>query len=198
MNKTEYMRQLEQELRHLPKREREEALRYYREYFEDAGPEKEEEVAEELGDPKTAAAQILKDTAIKRLDEPRKAARKGFSTVWVVILALFAAPIGLPLLLAALIVGLALLVSVTAVFLSVGLCGIVLAAAGVFCAGVSIYFMPLHPLDGISILGSGLLCFGVGLLLLLAAVICGKAAGKWMAACARRLLTGGEKHEKVS
>ena len=50
MNRNEYMKELEQALKRLPKAEREEALSYYNEYFDDAGPEREAGVMEELGD----------------------------------------------------------------------------------------------------------------------------------------------------
>ena len=43
MNRNEYMKELEQALKRLPKAEREEALSYYNEYFDDAGPEREAE-----------------------------------------------------------------------------------------------------------------------------------------------------------
>ena len=59
MNRNEYMKELEQALKRLPKAEREEALSYYNEYFDDAGPEREAEVMEELGDAKGIAAQIV-------------------------------------------------------------------------------------------------------------------------------------------
>ena len=39
MSRTEYMRQLESLLQNIPDTEREEALQYYYEYFNDAGPE---------------------------------------------------------------------------------------------------------------------------------------------------------------
>ena len=66
MNRNEYMKELEQALKRLPKAEREEALSYYNEYFDDAGPEREAGVMEELGDAKGIAAQIVKEVALKR------------------------------------------------------------------------------------------------------------------------------------
>ena len=72
MNRNEYMKELEQALKRLPKAEREEALSYYNEYFDDAGPEREAEVMEELGDAKGIATQIVKEVALKRLAEPKQ------------------------------------------------------------------------------------------------------------------------------
>ena len=58
MNRTEYMERLEQLLLVLPEEEREEALQYYHDYFDDAGVEKEETVIRELGTPEEVAAKI--------------------------------------------------------------------------------------------------------------------------------------------
>ena len=61
MNRTEYMRQLESLLQNIPDTEREEALQYYNEYFNDAGPENEQNVIEALGNPAKVAENIKKD-----------------------------------------------------------------------------------------------------------------------------------------
>ena len=52
MDKLTYLAELAEGLaRWVPERERQDILRYYAEYFEEAGPEREAEVVEELGDP---------------------------------------------------------------------------------------------------------------------------------------------------
>lgn len=61
MSKQEFMKELEALLAELPKEEREEAIRYYDAYFEDAGAENEQTVIEELGSAKRVAAQLLRD-----------------------------------------------------------------------------------------------------------------------------------------
>ena len=58
MKRKEYMERLEQLLLVLPEEEREEALQYYNDYFDDAGVEKEEQVMKELGSPEEVAAKI--------------------------------------------------------------------------------------------------------------------------------------------
>ena len=55
MNKDQYLRKLEYLLSDLPEEERREAMEYYVEYFEEAGPEREAEVMRELGTPETVA-----------------------------------------------------------------------------------------------------------------------------------------------
>lgn len=58
MNRREYMDRLEQLLLVLPIEEREEALQYYEDYFDDAGMENEADVIRELGTPEEVAAKI--------------------------------------------------------------------------------------------------------------------------------------------
>ncbi len=61
MSKQEFMKELEALLAELPTEEREEAVRYYDAYFEDAGPENEQVVIGELGSAERVAAQLLRD-----------------------------------------------------------------------------------------------------------------------------------------
>lgn len=58
MNRELFMRDLARFLSDLPAEEREQALNYYEDYFEDAGPENEQKVIEELGSPVDVAKQI--------------------------------------------------------------------------------------------------------------------------------------------
>lgn len=60
MSRWEFMRQLEELLSDISPNEREEALQYYNDYFNDAGRENEQEVIEALGSPKQVA-KIVKD-----------------------------------------------------------------------------------------------------------------------------------------
>jgi len=58
MDKERFLLQLERLLYDIPKEEREEALEYYRSYFEEAGVEKEATVLEELGSVQEIASSI--------------------------------------------------------------------------------------------------------------------------------------------
>ena len=62
MKRREYIERLEQLLLVLPQEEREEALQYYNDYFDDAGMEDEEKVIAELGSPEEVAAKIRAGT----------------------------------------------------------------------------------------------------------------------------------------
>ena len=59
MTRNEYMEQLKRYLRRLPKEDYENAVEYFSEYFDEAGPENEQQMMKDLGDPKEAAREVL-------------------------------------------------------------------------------------------------------------------------------------------
>lgn len=61
MNRYEFMRQLEMLLSDITPSERQEALQYYNDYFDDAGVENEQNVVKALGSPAKVAASIKAD-----------------------------------------------------------------------------------------------------------------------------------------
>ena len=61
MSRWEFMRQLEDLLSDIAPAEREEALQYYNDYFDDAGSENEQDVIEALGNPARVAENIKRD-----------------------------------------------------------------------------------------------------------------------------------------
>ena len=73
MNKQTYLAKLAQLLAPLPEQERQDALNYYEEYFDTAGPEAEDATAAELGDPADAARKILEGEGLM-LDSAQAAA----------------------------------------------------------------------------------------------------------------------------
>ncbi len=66
MTKREYLNRLEGCLQCVDKGEREAALRYYEEYFDDAGAENEQAVIAELGSPEALARQIIREAGAER------------------------------------------------------------------------------------------------------------------------------------
>ena len=62
MDKLTYLAELAEGLaRWVPERERQDILRYYAEYFEEAGPEREAQVVQELGDPWALSCRLAVD-----------------------------------------------------------------------------------------------------------------------------------------
>ena len=68
MTSGEYLKQLEKYLRKLPQSDYEDAMEYLTEYFADAGPENEQAVIKELGTPKQAAAELMRNLLDKKVD----------------------------------------------------------------------------------------------------------------------------------
>lgn len=174
MNRSEFFKKLEQGLLKVSKEEREAAVDYYNEYFDDAGEENEQKVIEELGSPAQIAARIKADSAVKKLSEDTKPSmKKGISAVWWVILAIFAAPIALPLAIGAaalafgilaVLVGIiiALIISVVAFFIT----GVLVVASGIAVIATSIPTAIFTIGVGTAVLGGTIL---IGILVMLAA-----------------------------
>ena len=64
MNRYEFLSILKESLNNFPYEEREAALAYYNEFFDDAGVENEQAVIASLGDPKELAKTILKESGV--------------------------------------------------------------------------------------------------------------------------------------
>lgn len=124
MNRADYMAALRRALSVLPEEERANALRYYEEYFDDAGPENEAKAIEELGEPAKVAAQILADyrelTAVPHAQPIKEKRRwRGISPLLLIVLVLLAIPIGLPLVFGAGATVLGVLLAIVATVLAV-------------------------------------------------------------------------------
>lgn len=69
MTRTEYMEQLEKHLKKLPHKEYLEARNFFEEYFDEAGPEREADIIEELGSPKEAASELINNMLNRQLED---------------------------------------------------------------------------------------------------------------------------------
>ena len=76
MTGKEFLEQLEKLLKDLPEHDREDALAYYKDYLEEAGPENEAAVIKELGSPETVAETIKRDT---KANEQAEYSERGYS-----------------------------------------------------------------------------------------------------------------------
>lgn len=75
MTRTEYIAKLTKYLRKLPQKDYEEALEYFMEYFEEAGPENEAQVIAELGTPKEAAHEVISRLLDEKIIEEKSSLR---------------------------------------------------------------------------------------------------------------------------
>ena len=78
MNRVEFMNQLKNLLWDIPEYEREEALNYYEDYFDDAGAENEAQVIASLGNPERVAA-IIKEGLKEDAAEQGEFSENGYS-----------------------------------------------------------------------------------------------------------------------
>ena len=175
MNRNEYMAALRRALAGLPEEERASALRYYEEYFDDAGPENEHKAIDGLGAPEQVAAQILADyrelTAVppQGRDADGAAAKprrrwRGISPWLLIVLVLLAIPVGVPLLLGAAATVLGLLVAATAVvFAFAVVIPLALLLAGAMLCGFS-FALWGAPASAVTTLGCGLALLALGVL----------------------------------
>lgn len=94
MTRQEYMQQLAALLAAMPEAERRDALDYYEEYFDAAGPEKEAHTIQELGSPQNVAEKIWEGTGaqsgtpMQDNSMPEQGSRRRKSPVWIVLVIL--------------------------------------------------------------------------------------------------------------
>ena len=91
MTRQEYMQQLAALLAAMPEAESRDALDYYEEYFDAAGPEKEAQTIQELGSPRNVAEKIWEGTGAQSgtpmpdNSMPEQGSRRRKSPVWIVL-----------------------------------------------------------------------------------------------------------------
>ncbi len=171
MDKQTFLRRLEEGLRQLPPEEREDILAYHREYFQDAGPEQEAKVIQELGDPDLLARRLLSEYGEQppasppppSQPQPEAPKKKRPSGVLVAILAVLAAPIALPLAAALGAVAIALAVAALSVALALMAVIVGVLVTGIALVALGFSALLLYPPAALVVLGAGLVCCGLGL-----------------------------------
>lgn len=226
MNRKEFMSRLEGLLWNVSPGEREEALQYYDDYFDDAGEENEQAVIETLGAPEKIAETIRRELQGEEnarrvsgsnrevipwgeaepekteagdgryggreagergyggrgfgepagdgsVHEPPRKKAKGMSggvIVLLVVLALLALPIGLPVILGALGTLFGMLAAWFAMIFSFGVAAAALLGVLLLLIILGGMCVMLNPFVGLALWGCGLICGGLGLLLLMLTV----------------------------
>lgn len=187
MNAYEYLQALRAALAVLPDDEIDSAMRYYEDYFLDAGDENAAQVIEQLGPPEQVAEAILRDyTGVARRRperfEEEKAqtvdgvplgrdgkplTRKKGINPWmlacIVLLALIFGPVAIT------VIG-AIIVAVVGLIVGVAACVVAVPAATLIGGGALVLFSFLlwaTPASALATLGAGLVVGAIGLLLVL-------------------------------
>ena len=151
MNRKEFLKDLRRALEHLPFEERENAVAYYEEYLDEAGPENEAEAIRGFGSPASIAASLRAEEAVST---PPKTPKEGAKKTWLVILAIFSAPIAFPLLTVAAALVFSLFAVVAAIVFAFGVTAFALfVGGGMMLIGIGILFFFLTHFVATMLLG---------------------------------------------
>ena len=193
MKRTEYLAQLDKYLKKLPKKDYQEAMDYFVEYFDEAGPENEESVIAELGSPKEAAHDIMVNLLDKKIeeDDPKSTA----NVLQIAVLSILAAPLAIPL---ALVIGILVFVFffLTFIFALV----LAIGSFAFFVFAISTIWESLTYTLGLSIpsflltLGVALLGFGLSALCALGVSPLVQFAKNSFVSLAKRISKKGTRH----
>lgn len=187
MNKSTYLNELPRHLKKLPKDDYQNAMAYYTEYFEEAGPENEAQVIEELGMPKEVAAELVQELLQGTAESaaPDLKHHSPWAIFGIAMAALLLSPLGL----AGLCLGIGLMI---AAFCVVGalIVSTVVAEFGLLVQGGQFIFHGIGLLtstfsSGLMLIGAGL--FGIGVAILIA-ILCFYLC-KWIALGFSKLIT---------
>ena len=176
-------------------------MEYFTEYFADAGPENEQAVIKELGTPKQAAAELMRNLLDKKVDEceamekeekqKEKKKTTGVNVVWIAILALFAAPIGAPILISILIVLLCAALCAALLDMSVFLIAVVGVVAGIKMLLRGILAVTVSFGGFCFITGMGVFMLGISILCAVFGVYFAKWMGRLFVWCTRKVTKKG-------
>lgn len=193
MTKTEYKAKLTKYLRKLPQQDYKEAIEYFMEYFEEAGPENEARVIAELGTPKEAAHEVISRLLEEKIVEDKSSLRNKTTILWIAILAVLASPVALPILLFFLAMIVTLLMIIFAVIVTALALTFALLISGVYTFFTSFSLLSVSLASTLFGGGLGLLMFGGALLLLLISFEICKLIVKLIALLIKWLIKKGRK-----
>ena len=170
MNRIEFMEALSGLLQDIPEEDRMDALKYYNDYFDDAGAENEKNVIDELESPEKVAAKIKadrEDPEDEKAGMPMKEENKPWTNKWlkmilIAAIILVGCPVIVPVAISLLAAIAGILIAAFAFFIAIVIVAIVLTAAGIGSMFVNI--------------GAGLALFGAGMILIAVGAI-GTVAG---------------------
>lgn len=164
MTAQEYIKTLRNNLKGMSEEEKDNIVEYYTEYFEEAGMDKENEVIEELGNPKTLAIKLSGESALRSINSASTDNTSKNKNIGKTILIGIALILGSPLVLPTAIVTITLVFVFVVLVVSLG----ITAAAIIFAAIVGFFFgiitiFTKGLIHGIFIIGSALVSIGLGI-----------------------------------
>ncbi len=216
MSKELYLKELERCLRHLPAEDRQAAIDYYRDYIDDAianGDGDESEVIAKLCSAEELSAGIITDVAISslsseesssiqddtgRTDKKVKSKHNAATTIWIVILAIFASPVALPVAITLLVLMMVPIIVVASVLFAFFVCmiSIIPSSLVLLLSGISI--LSSQTGNAIVLIGNGLTSLGLSGFIMLFIVWLARAVARAFKAIGRWIVgIVSKKREKV-
>ena len=203
MNRKEFMERLEKLLWNISDGEREEALQFYNDYFDDAGPENEAQVMEELGSPEQVAKKIkagLEDGTAEYTEQGYQDARfrenqevaageakapgrqgvNGWKIVALILLGILAFPSVAPICFTIVMAVVAVVIGICAAMVGLAAAGIAVLLVGGVLIGVGILKLFVMAPIGIALFGAGCLVLALGILLSMLGIFCCAKAIPWV------------------
>lgn len=201
MNREDFLMRLSSLLQDVSEAEREEALQYYEDYFDDAGKDKEEEIIDALGSPAEVAKNIKKElfgieteeeisredrkltkygSQAKREEEQKKEQKKATLPTWVWVLIVISLILLSPGIIGSVGTVIAVICALAVAWFSLifgfGMAAVVLLVVmvGLFIVGFA--GVTVSPMGTVGLIGGGLLCGGIGILFLMLTVAMAGAA----------------------
>lgn len=197
MNREDFLMRLSSLLQDVSEAEREEALQYYEDYFDDAGKDKEEEIIDSLGSPAEVAKNIKKElfgieteeeistedrkltkygSQAKREEGQKKATLPTWVWVLIVISLILLSPGIIGSVGTVITVICALVVAWFSLIFGFGMAAVVLLVVmvGLFIVGFA--GVTVSPMGTVGLIGGGLICGGIGILFLMLTVAMAGAA----------------------
>lgn len=169
MNKEQFLAVIREKLAGLPPADVERSLDFYGEMIDDRVEDglTEEQAVEAMGTVDEIVAQILMDTPLPKLVKA-KVKKNCAPQVWMIVLLVLGSPVWVPLLLAALIIFLAVYVVIWALAVVLYAVDLSFAAGGVSgIVGSVLWACMGNPVQALLLLGAGLVCVGLAIILFL-------------------------------
>ena len=176
MNRVEFIQQLEQLLRDIPENDRLDAISYYKDYFDEAGVENEQNVIRELGSPAKVAATIKADLNIAE-EDTKIQTKRNIPWPLIIILLVLSSPIWLGTVGGILGGVLGVVAGLLATIVALFACCIAFIVAGAACIIVGIMRVGTGLIEGLVIIGVGSILLALGVILLVLFIWC---VGKWL------------------
>lgn len=170
MNKQGFMAVLRQQLQGLPESDIEKSLEYYSESIDDRMEEgmTEEEAVADMEPPAEIARQIFMDMPLTKVVKAKARPSRPLR-VWEIVLVVVGSPVWVPLAVAAILIFLAVYVTIWALVVTFYAVDLSFAVSSLFClvqTGVSLFTR--GPVQVVYFVGSALFLFGAAVLLFFA------------------------------